>query len=81
MNLDATRVKVAAIYEIDVLPAIVIKICDAYPWAELLAVDGDSLVAFKVSELDSGLSVTLENWTVEDGAGEPAAGSGAWASA
>src|SRR4029453_10218839 len=53
-NNDAAVIQIAPIYEVDVLPTVAIKVRHADPRSELLAIDGNSLIALEVYELDAG---------------------------
>ena len=49
---NATVVQVAAIHEVNVLPAIPVKVGDADSGAKFLPVDGDTVIALEVHKLD-----------------------------
>ena len=53
---DAAVVQVAAIDEVNVLPAVAVKVSDADSGTKFFPVDGDAVIALEVREFDSGRS-------------------------
>src|SRR5581483_1510603 len=52
---NSAVVKVTSVDKINVLPAVAVKVGDAYPWAELLAINRNSVRSLVMRELNSCL--------------------------